>query len=351
MDTLPKVLNICFPHLKVGWNRSDTYITLPNGSEYWIGGLDDDKRVEKILGKEYSTIHFNECSQLSYRSIQVALTRLAEKNSLNKKAYYDMNPPSKVSWSFWQFIKKLNPSDNEPLKRPDDYDHLLMNPRDNLINIDEDYIEMLDSLPEKERARFLDGEFTESDDGQVYYSFNRERHVNEDIKRGAGTILIGMDFNVDPMTAVVFQIVNNGIHVFDEVFLRNSDTFKMVAELKGRGYQGTVIPDSTCKNRKTSGMSDMAVLEENGFVIPPVRNPLVIDRINNINLLLSNDRIKIHPRCKKLINDLEKVMWKDGKPDQKGEHKLLTHISDALGYGIWWYEPLIKQQKSTSYIL
>ncbi|GAF94269.1 unnamed protein product, partial [marine sediment metagenome] len=86
LDTLIKVLNIAFPDLAYQMNKTDYYITLPNGSEIWIAGLDDDRRVEKILGKEFSTIFFNECSQLSYSSVQVALTRLAEKNELKKKA-------------------------------------------------------------------------------------------------------------------------------------------------------------------------------------------------------------------------------------------------------------------------
>ena len=94
LDTMIKVLDIAFPDLSFEKNKSDYYITLPNGSEIWIAGLDDDKRVEKILGKEFSTIFFNECSQLSYSSVQIALTRLAEKNSLKKKAYFDENPPS-----------------------------------------------------------------------------------------------------------------------------------------------------------------------------------------------------------------------------------------------------------------
>ncbi len=99
LDTLPKVLKVSFPDLAVEWNKTDYYVTLPNGSEIWCAGLDDEKRVEKILGKEYSTLYFNECSQIPYKSIQVALTRLAEKNKLKKKAYYDQNPPGKKHWS------------------------------------------------------------------------------------------------------------------------------------------------------------------------------------------------------------------------------------------------------------
>ncbi len=38
------------------------FYTLPNGSEVWYGGLDDPKRVDKLLGQEYATIYVNECS-------------------------------------------------------------------------------------------------------------------------------------------------------------------------------------------------------------------------------------------------------------------------------------------------
>jgi phage terminase large subunit len=40
MDTLPKVLALCFPNLKVIYNRTDFYIKLTNGSEIWFTGMD-----------------------------------------------------------------------------------------------------------------------------------------------------------------------------------------------------------------------------------------------------------------------------------------------------------------------
>lgn len=342
MDTLPKVLNLCFPNLEVKFHRTDYYISFPNGSELWIGGLDDAKRVEKILGKEFSTIYFNECSQLNYAPIQIALTRLAQKNKLRKKAYYDCNPANKTHFAYWLFMKKLDPLENEPLKRPDNYDSILMNPKDNLENIDDEYLEMLSQLPEKERDRFLNGLFSDASDGQAYYSFDREKHV-QDIAFTNGALYIGMDFNVAPMTAVIFQFVNNKFHILDEAFLMNSDTYKMCDYLLRKKYRGNIIPDSTGRNRKTSGKSDHDILKENGFKVMSTHNPFVTDRVNNVNRLLTSDRIVIHPRCKKLINDLEKVSWKDNKLDQKTD-STLTHISDALGYGLWKLEPISSTQ-------
>lgn len=349
LDTLPRVIQLCFPDLLVTWNKSDYYLTLPNGSEIWIGGLDDDKRVEKILGKEYSTIFFNECSQISWSSIQVALTRLAEKSELKNKAYYDENPPTKRHWSYWVFVKKIHPETGEALEGGD-YESILMNPQDNIENIDEGYLKILNSLDEKQRARFLLGEFNDDSDGAAYYSFNRDLNVREiDVKKFRGQIRIGMDFNVMPMTAVFSYYSNGRFYIFDEAFLENSDTYKMCAFIKKHKYTGTIYPDSTGKNRKTSGKSDHAILEEDGNVVNYTRNPFVTDRVNNVNRLLKDGKIIIDPKCKKLINDLEKVTWKNDDLDQKTD-KMLTHISDALGYLCWAIDPITGHQEESSII-
>lgn len=334
LDTLPKVLDICFPDLPVKWNNSDYYITLPNGSEIWISGLDEKKRVEKILGKEYSTLYFNECSQIPYESILIAVTRLAEKNSLAKKCYYDENPPSRKHWSYWRFIKNTDPVTGEDFE-PDTNACMVMNPADNIENIDEDYLKLLEQLPEKERQRFLFGEFTESDDGLAYYEFNREIHCDHVKFDPSLPILIGSDFNVNPMTSVIAQYGDGVFRVFDEVYIENSDTPGLCDELRRRGYhRAKVYPDSTGSSRKTTGLTDFKILNDYGFMVQKTRNPHVNDRVNNLNRLLKSNKIIIDKGCKKLINDLEKVSWKDNKLDQKSD-PMLTHISDALCYLTW----------------
>lgn len=346
MDTLPKVLQICFPDISVIWDKTNYFIRLANGSEIWLCGL-DNSRVEKILGMEFSTIYFNEASELDYHPIQIVISRLAEKNALIKRVWFDFNPPSKSHWSYWLFIRGIDPIEEVPIENPEDYGHHLMNPRDNLENIDEEYLKILERMPKEDRERFLEGKFSDSSDGQAYYEFNRDLHVTEMVLKRSGTIFIGQDYNVDPATALVFQYINREFHIIDEVFLRNSDTYKVASELTKRGYVGSVIPDSTGKNRKTSGKSDFDIMRESGFRIEASYNPFVRDRVNNVNRLLKANRIKIHPRCKKLIGDLEKVVWKDDKLDQKGENKLLTHISDCLGYGCWKLDKIAIPSKSS----
>lgn len=67
LDTLPKVMRLCFPDLSLKERRQDGFFELPNGSRIWIGGLDDKDRVEKILGLEYSTVFLNELLKFPIR--------------------------------------------------------------------------------------------------------------------------------------------------------------------------------------------------------------------------------------------------------------------------------------------
>lgn len=345
LGTLPKVLHLCFPKLKVKWNKTDYILELNNGSQIFMLGLDDGERTEKILGLELSTVYINEASQVAYSSVQMALTRLAEKNTLKKRAWFDFNPPTKSHWSYSLFIKKLDPIDNVPLVNVDNYKSILMNPADNIENIDEEYLKLLQSMPEKERNRFLLGLFNDESEGQVYYSFRRDSHVKETTRK-PGTVFVGQDFNVNPMCSTIFQFIDNKFIFLDELFLENSDTFKTCDELKKKGYVGAkIIPDSTGRNRKTSGQSDFDIMTQAGFTIESTHNPFVGDRVNNFNRLLAADRVIIDPKCKKLINDLEKVTWKDNKLNQLGEAKMLTHISDAAGDGLWKLDPFLNPDR------
>jgi phage terminase large subunit len=346
-ETFPKVFSLCFPDLDYDENKTDYFYTLPNGSEIFVGGLDDKKRVEKILGKEYSTMFFNEVSQIPYTSYSMAITRLAEKNELKKKVYLDCNPPRKSHWTYPLFIEGLDPDTWEPKKDAHRYASILMNPHDNLENIDPDYLSMLEGLPEKERARFLHGEFTDDDNTQVYYSFKRDLNVKNQIEiNKRHPLWIGMDFNISPMSAVICQSYDDSIFVLDELFLMTSNTNEMadaIAQKYGRGHR--IVPDSTGKRKQTSsaGWSDHEILRNKGFKVASTNNPFRMDRYNTVNLLLEKQRLLIDKKCVKLIRDLEQVSYKEGTnlQDLSGD-KTLGHISDALGYLCYYHHPILK---------
>lgn len=170
MDTIPKILRLAYPGLPYKLSKVDWFYTLPNGSEVWIGGLDDGERVEKILGNEYNTIYFNESSQLDWKAINIVKTRLAKKDPVVvNKLYFDCNPPNKRHWTYKVWMQKIQPNDNTPLLLPETYGCMRMNPTDNLENLAENYIDQqLMSLSERERQRFLKGEFQDDAEGALF---------------------------------------------------------------------------------------------------------------------------------------------------------------------------------------
>lgn len=169
LDTLKKVLKVCFSQLTVKWNNIDYYITLPNGSEIWIGGLDDKDRSEKILGMEFLTVFVNEASQISYEAYTTLLTRLAQQiTGARNLLFIDCNPPSKKHWLFKIFMQHVEPETNISLSYVDQYGELRMNPADNLENISSDYVSLLESLPNRKKKRFLKGEFTDDSEGALW---------------------------------------------------------------------------------------------------------------------------------------------------------------------------------------
>jgi phage terminase large subunit-like protein len=167
-DTIPKCLELCFPGVKPIWNKSDWYIEFPNGSQIWIGGLDDKERTEKVLGNEYATIFLNEASQISYSSFSIVLTRLAQKTELINRVFCDCNPPSTAHWTYKLFIQHVNPDSNDALD-PKYYSHMRLNPDDNLENLPDDFIEsVLNTLSHRQQKRFRYGEFLDDVEGALW---------------------------------------------------------------------------------------------------------------------------------------------------------------------------------------
>jgi len=158
-DTLPRVLSTAFPRLPVQLNAVESTATLHNGSVILLGGLDQKERTEKILGQEYASIYFNECSEIPYQSVLMARTRLAQKTELVARCYYDANPPTTSHWLYRQFIEKLDPVSGAALTNPENYAAMRLNPEGNAHNLVPGYLEELKTLPERMRTRFLHGEF------------------------------------------------------------------------------------------------------------------------------------------------------------------------------------------------
>jgi hypothetical protein len=181
--------------------------------------------------------------------------------------------------------------------------------------------------------------------GLVYSNFERAHHISKEVKDHGGKIVVGMDFNVAPLCAVIGQFTADGqLHIFDELEMWGAHTQMAAQELLDRypNREIWVYPDPSGRQRRTSagGQTDFTILTKAGFrVIAPSRTPPVRDRINVLQMMLLNAegerRVKIHPRCKTLIQGLDSFSYMEtGKPD-KNMAGTADDITDALSFITW----------------
>ncbi len=214
-------------------------------------------------------------------------------------------------------------------------------------HLPEGYVEdMISGYDARQAQQEIFAEFISAADGNVYHAFDRTEHVRP-VSRAGRKIWVGMDFNVNPMTAVLAEVRTGTVYVFDEVYLKNSNTFAMCEEIHKRYPHDEIwiVPDATGRARKTSAtQSDHEILRQAGFNVQTTkRNPAIEDRFNTVNGRLTEGRIEIDPKCAMLVRDLERVTH-ESNPDY------LTHISDALGYLAWRIYPIKRQRKPSTVI-
>jgi hypothetical protein len=160
-----------------------------------------------------------------------------------------------------------------------------------------------------------------------------------------------MDFNLDPMSAVVAIRDGSTLKIIDEIVIYGSNTDEIVDEIKTRfpSRQICVYPDPAARQRKTSagGRTDLSILQNAGFAVKVrERHSAIRDRINSVNARLKSAdgqrHLVIDPRCKQVIKSLERQTYKEGT-SQPDKDSGFDHMNDALGYLIDFLYPIKRQ--------
>ena len=184
--------------------------------------------------------------------------------------------------------------------------------------------------------------------GLIYYNFSREQSVVKPQKYDNDILLIGMDFNTDPMSAVIAIRKGNTLTCIDEIVIYGSNTDEMVKEINHRypHRQIVIFPDPASRQRKTSagGRTDLSILQNAGFhVKAKTKHDVVRDRINSVNSRLKatngERHLFISSLCKQTIKSLERQTYKEGTsvPNKDDGY---DHMNDALGYLVSYLFPV-----------
>lgn len=324
-DTYPKVMQLCFPQVKYDLNKTDWFVELENGSQIWFGGLDDKERTEKILGQEYATIYLNECSQIPWGSVGIAITRLAQSCWQNKngerialplRMLFDCNPPDKNHWTYKVFIQKIDPDTKLAISNQHLYGSIQLNPQDNVANLPSTYITTLEGLPAHLRKRFLLGDFKDANPNALFSETSIDRWRVED------------SADLPDMVRIVVAVDPSGS---DDDNNDNNDDIGLVVAGLGTDGNGYLLEDATLKagpavwgrmavSAYERHQADVIVGEQNfggamvKFVIktadPNVKYKIVnasrgkVQRAEPFSALFENGKVRIVGRMNQLEEEL-----------------------------------------------
>jgi hypothetical protein len=268
-------------------------------------------------------------------------------------------------------------------KKTSDYAAIRASPKENFHLASGYYEELAHSYDEKFYRQEVLGEFLSLRSGTVYHAFDRSRNIDSTILYNPNAQLAwALDFNYGLMCSVIFQILDfsptdftssqrtRKVEVLDEICIPDGtidmacsafvDRVKQFHRTSHIPKAVRIYGDPAGNAHHHSGATDWGLvkqyfLREPGFALTYLvtqheAHPLVRDRVNTVNAALFNangeTRLTIHPRCKGLIKDLERVMWaQDSHENVLGAFdktdKTLTHVSDGLGYAIAKEFPLM----------
>ena len=328
-------------------NESDLSLILKNGSQISLKGA--DKSPDNLRGVGLDFLLLDEYADIPQEAWYEVLRPTISDKHVTGNVLFVGTPRGFGNWSYDIYQKGLG---DDPEWKSFKYTTLDGGQVDS-----EEIKQAMSDLDERTfRQEYLASFETYS--GVVYYNFSRDETVRECKYDKDAVIHLGLDFNIDPMSAVLFHIKNNVVSIFDEIVIYSSNTDEFIEELLTRYPDKSKIiiyPDPASRQRKTSagGKTDLMLLQNAGLSVKCKNtHALVRDRVNSVNAKLKSfdgkRTILIDNSCKTLINSLLKQIYKEGTTIPEKDNGY-DHMTDALGYAIEYIFPIVSNLPKGKY--
>jgi len=321
-----------------GVSHTDMIVRTIFGSELHIVGLDKPHRIE---GGQWDDGILDESSDIKPKAYDISiLPSLTWRNG--KCARIGVPKRQGVGVKEFKAIFRKGVGDDDPAIRSFTWPSRDIVPRAAL----DEARRILD--PKDFREQFEAS--WETAGGRAFYAFDRDRNVRPCEYDPGRPLIVGCDFNVDPMAWVVGHKYENHMEWIDELWLRDTNTQAAAGVLADRynAHRGGIIlfGDATGDSRRTSATSgsdykligDHPKLKQLGLKIRiPRSNPGIKNRLAACNAMFCNaageHRMFVAPTCIQLIDDLEARTFKTGSTELADSGDI-GHITDAMGYAV-----------------
>jgi len=304
----------------------------PNGSQVWIGGMDDP---DKVLSSERDFIYTNQTEELSLNDWEMLGSRCSGRASVIKipQLFGDCNPGGSKHWiremaklgklRLLNAVHKDNPtlynSDGTLIDSPDVRRRMAV----------------LENMTGVRRLRLMEGIWATAE-GAVYEMFNAQTHVCKKELIGFKRFFLAMDegFTNPAVILVIGEDNDKRWHVFKEYYKRNQlpeDIIKIARDwYRSYACELAAVDESAAGLIASLKAVGMRAIGGKGRVldgIQIIQNRLKVQKDGK-------PRYTIDPECENHINEFESYVWKPEKdiPEKEFDHSLdaARYLADVL---------------------
>jgi hypothetical protein len=339
----------------LSWNRDTQVVQFINGSElmFMAESFDEDKDLNRFKGLEVNGAGLDEVNELQEQTFYKVQERIGSWNKAEGRPpivcmatcnpannwvktiiyerYKDGTLPSK-----WTFI---------PSKITD-------NP-----HIPAEYLESLKELPPVQYARFVEGDWDVMDDvaNPFLYEWADEKHIDDSVQLNSNMpVYVSVDFNINPLCALVIQHLGRGAVVVDEIKIEKGSIEAFCDAVLALGIPMGLIritgdamgKGGTVQQRDNSSAYTMIKrrlsLSDSQFLIPA--NPTHYNSRIDCNAALRRLDIKVNSkRCKGFVFDAKQVQCDANGSIIKSNRKNLTERADFLDCFRYFVNAILKR--------
>lgn len=313
--TVPSFEKIIAGSNKWKWYRdkSNYHVTHDNGSKIFFRGenITIDPFLNKFLGLEVNGFFLEQMEELSEKMLEKAIERCGS-------WYIDKMPRGLIFGSFnptqcWlkkRFYDKYVDGTLEP--------NVLFQealPSDNPF-VTQDQFEGWDMMAERYKKQFIHGSWDDfdSEDGRWLFAFNRRKHVGKVEWNEKEITYLSFDFNRDPMTCGVWQIIDGVIYGVRSIKLPDATVYRMCDKILEYYPNAFFIVngDASGQSRSTVNILDnykiiknMLNLSKGQIQVSGSNPPLKDSRVMCNSILEIMPFVVDEVNCKDFIDDAE----------------------------------------------
>lgn len=339
------VLEDCPSHLRPRYNESRNFYTFETtGCEVHIDGADDE-RGARLRGTKATLVLGDEVGFWRYPVEVIKSVLLPQTITCDGRIIIASTPPESPHHAFWELVAEARIGGSYEQRTI--YENPMVTP-----TLIEEY--MRESGGESSsawRREYLCERVAEVERA-VIPEFNPDRHIAEVVRSAYYDGYVSLDLGLVDLSHCLFawyDFANATVVVEDEVVRQYCTVSELAPEIyaKERELWGNQPPRLRVSDAQPISLAEFSrqhvlqpalVPRETQFASAQNREPEAL--INRARALFASNRIKIHPRCKNLVAQIEGGLWNARRTDFERIPKLghldglmaLVYLVDAIDY-------------------